>query len=419
MNLNCRITRTVCAWMAMLSLLGLGGHALAGDVAADDVAVLKKMLGSVEAWDSKGKTKFDSDFAASLESQSKKLSDPALQTKARELTAELEKAGLLRSRVMEIVAKTKDAKGTTRLANGGPQWLRDIVGDEAMRVFDRLTGVDLNDRQSPHDKTYKRNENLNDEWLGILKDLPDLTSLDIANTGMKGTGLEVVGTLKNLESLNLTLTPITDQYLEPLKSLTKLRILGLASAQCNGEGFRFFGNLKQLENANFHYTPVNDAGLAGISNVPSLTRLEIVHTHFTDAGAPALAALVNMERLQIGSLKATGAAIAQLSAMTKLRELDLHDGQANLEGVTHASKIATLRVLRVYGTIKDAGAEQIAKLKNLELLILASNSEITDAGLAHLAALSQLKKLDIKGCKVSDGAVDKLKQGIPGLEVIR
>ncbi|HEV7404659.1 MAG TPA: hypothetical protein VGO11_17085 [Chthoniobacteraceae bacterium] len=380
-----------------------------------DVAILKQALGAIET---KGKAAFEGGVAAGLEAQWKSLSDPALQARARELTPELEKAAAWRARVLDVIAKTNEAKGSLTIAEGGPDWLRELLGDDAMHAFDRLTGISLYDGGNPHDKAYKRNESLNDDWLANVADLPDLVSLDLANTSVKGPGLKVVATLKNLESLNLTLTPVTDPYLEPLQVLTKLRVLGLASAQCNGEGYRFFDNLKQLENANFHFTPVNDAGLAGISHVPSLIRLEVVHTHFTDAGTPALAKLVNLERLQLGSREASGAAVAPLVALKKLRELDLHDGQATVEGLKYASQIPSLTVLRVYGPVKDEGAEEMAKLKNLQTLIIPG-SGLTDAGLEHLAGLSQLKSLDLKGCKVTEAGVAKLKQAIPGLEVLQ
>lgn len=385
---------------------------------ADDTAALKKLIASVEAWDAKGNTGFDTAFATSLERQARSIADPLLRIKVRELLPELERAAALRPRVLDVAAATKAAKGTARFENCAPQWLRDLIAEDSTHVFDRLTSIDLYDRQNPHDKTYKRNDTLTDDWLSRLANLPDLVTLDLANMNVTGPGLKAVGTLTNLERLNLTLTPVTDPFLENLRDLTKLRVLSLASAKCTGEGFRFLGKLKQLENANFHFTPVNDAGLAGIATVTSLERLEIVHCHFTDAGAPELAKLVNLQRLQIGSREATGAAIAPLTALTKLRELDLHDGQASPEGIAHASRILSLRVLRIYGPVKDESAEQIAKLKNLESLV-APGSGITDAGLAHLAGLAQLKTLDIKGCKVTDGAVDKLKQAIPGLEVIR
>ena len=412
----------VRAWLsatvALLALAALPAPAQTLTLSTNDSVILRKTIALVGAWDARGKSAFDPALAASFDRHWRAINDPLLRLKVRDLGPELERAAVWRPRLDEITVATLAAKGTVRFENGGPQWLRDLVGGEALLFLNRLTAIDLYDRQNPHDKSYKRNESLVDGWLDRLANLPDLVSLDLANTSMSGPGLKVVGTLKNLERLNLTLTPITDPHLEPLRDLTKLRVLSLASAKCTGEGFRFLGNLQQLENANFHFTPVNDAGLAGISAVTSLERLEIVHVHFTDAGAPALAKLVNLERLQIGSRDATGAAIAPLTALKKLRELDLHDGQATAEGVRHASQIPSLRVLRIYGGIKDEGAAPIGQLKNLETLI-AANTGITDVALAHFAGLSNLRRLEIGGCKVTDAGVAKLKQAIPGLEVVR
>ena len=384
----------------------------------NDVAVLRNMLGAVSAWDTREKGGFNAPLLASLDAQWRGLSDPLLRIRARELVPTLEKTAVLHAHVSAVAAATKAARGTARFEHGGPQWLRDLVGDEAMHRFDRLTAIDLNDRQNPHDKTYQRNETLTDGWLTNLFNLPDLIVLDLSNTGVKGPGLKSVGALKSLERLNLTLTLVTDSFLENLRDLTNLRVLSLASAKCSGEGYKFLGNLKRLETANFHTAPVNDAGLAGIGKAPSHERLEIVHTHFTDTGAQALAKLVNLERLQMGSRDATGAAVKPLTGLKKLRELDLHDGQASVEGVSFASQIPSLRLLRVYGAVKDDGARNIAKLKNLETLIIPG-SGITDAGLEAFAGLAGLKRLEISGCKVSDAAVAKLRAQIPGLEVVR
>lgn len=412
----------VRAWLsatfALLALAALPAAAQTLIVSTNDGVTLRKTIALVAGWEARGKSAFDPALAAGFERHWRAINDPLLRLKVRDLGPELERAAVWRPRLADITAATLAAKGTVRFENGGPQWLRDLVGGEALQFLNRLTAIDLYDRQNPHDKSYQRNESLVDAWLDRLADLPDLVSLDLANTSMSGPGLKVVGTLKNLERLNLTLTPITDPHLEHLRGLTKLRVLSLASAKCTGEGFRFLGNLQQLENANFHFTPVNDAGLAGISAVTSLERLEIVHVHFTDAGAPALAKLVKLERLQIGSRDATGAAIAPLTALKKLRELDLHDGQATAEGVRHASQIPSLRVLRIYGAIKDEGAAPIARLTNLETLI-AANTGITDCALEHFAGLANLRRLEIGGCKVTAAGVAKLKQAIPGLEVVR
>ena len=55
---------------------------------------------------------------------------------------------------------------------------------------------------------------VNDAWLERIAGLPDLRRLDVANADIRGPGLKHLGTLPSLESLNLTLTPITDDALE-------------------------------------------------------------------------------------------------------------------------------------------------------------------------------------------------------------
>lgn len=384
----------------------------------NDVALVRQMLATVTAWDAKGKKAFDASVLAELDAQWRRGYDPLLRIRAREVIPALEKATLARPHFLAVAEAVKAARGTVRFEGGGPQWLRDVAGDDAMRLFDRLTAIDLNDKGNPHDPTYKRNNTLSDGWLTNLVNLPDLAYLDLSNSSVAGPGLKHVGALKSLERLNLTLTLITDPWLEQLAGLTNLRVLSLASAKCSGAGYKFLGNLKRLETANFHTAPVDDAGLAGISKVPSHERLEIVHTHFTDAGAQSLAKLVNLERLQMGSRKATGAAVKPLTGLKRLRELDLHDGQASVEGVRHATEIQSLRVLRIYGPIKDEGAQPLAKLKNLEVL-LVPGTQITDASLEAFAGLSRLKRLEIQGNKVTDAAIAKLKAVIQGLEVVK
>ena len=413
-------TTSLSAFVAVALLL-LGATSLRAQtiaVTTNDVVTMRQMLTTATTWDAKGKKAFDAPVLAELDTLWRKGYDPLLRIRARELVPALEKAALARPHLLAVADAVKAARGTVRFEGGGPQWLRDVAGDDAMRLFDRLTAIDLNDKGNPHDPTYKRNTTLSDAWLTNLVNLPDLAYLDLSNSNIAGPGLKHVGALKSLERLNLTLTLITDPWLEQLGGLTNLRVISLASAKSSGAGYKFLGNLKRLESANFHTAPVDDAGIAGISKVPSHERLEIVHTHFTDAGALPLAKLVNLERLQLGSRKATGAAVKPLTGLKKLRELDLHDGQASVEGARHASEIQSLRVLRVYGPIKDEGAQHLARLKNLEVL-LVPGTQITDASLEAFASLSRLKRLEIQGNKVTDSAIAKLKAAIPGLEVVK
>ena len=303
-------TSTLLASALLFGTASLRAQTIA--VTTNDVALMRQMLATVSAWDATGKKAFDAPVLAELDGQWRKGYDPLLRIRARELVPAFEKAALARPHFLAVAEAVKAARGTVRFEGGGPQWLRDVAGDDAMPLFDRLTAIDLNDKGNPHDPTYQRNTTLSDGWLTNLVNLPDLAYLDLSNSNIAGPGLKHVGALKSLERLNLTLTLITDPWLEQLGGLTNLRVISLASAKSSGAGYKFLGNLKRLESANFHTAPVDDAGIAGISKVPSHERLELVHTHFTDAGALPLAKLVNLERLQLGSRKATGAAVKPL-----------------------------------------------------------------------------------------------------------
>jgi hypothetical protein len=261
-----------------------------------------------------------------LESLARAIQEPNIRSKALGAVDQIVAAADLHRRVAGLAKDVTDLGGKATLEPGGPAWMREVTGDGPMELFTRLVGVNLYANVNAHAKDYKLNTRINDGWVDRVAGLPDLRALDLENTDVKGPGLRPVGTLRTLESLNLTLCPVTDEPLAALSELTRVKVLGLASTKVTGIGMKQLQELKKLENLNLHNTPVNDAGLEWIGKLSSLTRLEIVHTQFTDAGAPALAGLVNLERLQVGSRKATGASLAFLRGLPKLRELDVHDG---------------------------------------------------------------------------------------------
>jgi Leucine-rich repeat (LRR) protein len=383
-----------------------------------DVAILKELLATAASYKRTREQEVNDRFQKDLAALINKIADPKLRAPMQRILPDLEKAALLHAQVRQVQADVKAVKGLSATTIGGPGWLRRLVGDKPMSLFDKLTDIDLYDRAIPI-KSGFRSRQITDNWLHRLAGLPDLRYLDISVTVVVGPGLRHVGKLKNLESLNLTLTGVTDPQLGQFRGLSNLRKLLLASTKCKGRGFKDLATLTNLENLNLHYTPVHDAGLKEISRLTSLQRLEIVHTHFTDKGATYLAQLTNMRRLQMGSREATGAAVAPLRAMKNLRELDLHDGQATTEGVKYAAQIPSLTVLRLYaGPVKDEGLRHVAQLANLEILV-AQSIQITDAGLDHLRALKKLKRLDIQGNNIGTAAITGLKKALPTLEIVR
>lgn len=70
------------------------------------------------------------------------------------------------------------------------------------------------------------------------------------------------------------------------------------------------------------------------------------------------------------------------------------------------------------GTQRSCGQCGLKGLAHLQRLYLA-NTDVADAGLAHLERLSKLQMLILSGTQVTDAGVAQLKQGLPGLGVLR
>ncbi|MCH8923516.1 MAG: hypothetical protein IIA67_10270 [Planctomycetes bacterium] len=84
-------------------------------------------------------------------------------------------------------------------------------------------------------------------------------------------------------------------------------------------------------------------------------------------------------------------------------------GGVSNDDLKHLEGLPGLSVLVLYGTrIGDEGMVHLAKLKNLESLVLMQTSRVTDKGLDHLGDLKRLEKLDLFGTQVSDAGIEKL-----------
>ncbi len=404
-------------------LLAWGGSAARADVGegppagAADVRALRQVLSLAAGTGADGADAGSGRLG--WRDAARTISDPALRRRVLGLRRELEQAAGRHARNVRLEAEARASGGAIRTEPGGPAWLRELVGDGPMDLFARLTELSFYQGVSAHDPKYRLNDRIMDDWLEHLRDAADLRVLNLENTHVEGPGLRYVARLTKLESLNLTLAPVTDPYLIHLRGLTRLRVLGLASTRVTGEGCRYLRGATHLVNLNCHSTPVNDAGLAEIGRLKSLERLEIVHTRFTDAGAAHLRGLVHLARLQLGSRSATGAALAVLPELPALRELDLHDLQPGAREDEYLGRLQHLRVLRLYlSAVSEATIRRIAALPELEELNL-SEARLTPADLAALARAGRLRKLTLPPHGLDEEAVRALQAARPTLQILR
>jgi len=98
-------------------------------------------------------------------------------------------------------------RGRVVTREGGPAWLRQLVGDTWMTPFDRVVRVDLEHRH------------VQDSDLASLRWLSDLEVLILARTEITDDGLKHICHLQHLKRLDLRVTEITDHGLAILQQL--------------------------------------------------------------------------------------------------------------------------------------------------------------------------------------------------------
>lgn len=113
----------------------------------------------------------------------------------------------------------------------------------------------------------------------------------------------------------------------------------------------------------------------------------------------------------IKAINALGGSVRAVSADTSLRDVDFHLSGTDLTdaGLVHLANVENLAWLHLKDTqITGAGLRHLAGLKGLKRLHL-ERTKVSDAGLAHLAGLENLEYLNLYGTDISDAGLAHLK----------
>lgn len=335
------------------------------------------------------------------------------------LLPDLTRAALKHAEDKLLLAEIKRLGGTATIEVSAPTWLRESCGDESLPVFGRITEIELNERSDGHKEPVpkKLTDRVTDDWLKRLTGQDQLRRLEVSGTAVTSVGLVHLKELKNLEVLNVCLTPVNDRGFEHLAGLTKMRRMVVCSSQITGSGFKHLDGMKQIESINLHSSPASDAGLEAIGKLPNLRRLEIVHTNVTDAGLKHLARLTNLRQLHIASHESTETGLPFLSNLKELDQLDVYEKTASNATLEQIGKLPKLRSLMlIQGTFDDDGVKHLAGMLTLEELTLNS-AKVTDASIEHLAGLKYLRKVNLGGTKFTATGKKKLAEQLPKAKI--
>src|SRR6266478_2521471 len=109
----------------------------------------------------------------------------------------------------------------------GPEWLRQFLGDERMKLFDDAYFVNLQDKE------------VDDSGLALLASLRRLEYLNLRRTAITGGGLIHLRQATRLESLGLGQTRVGDADLVILTQMKNLTLLDLSDTLVTDAGMQY------------------------------------------------------------------------------------------------------------------------------------------------------------------------------------
>lgn len=269
-----------------------------------------------------------------------------------------------------------------------------------------------------------------------------IVEVSLARTWASDAAVDRIFELKNLQRLDLSLTYFSDHGAERLPQLEHLEELNLFAAEFITDAtIAFLRGNKRLRRLNLRGTDVTDTSLVYIAELTGLQALDISYTQISDIGLEHLASLAELEELNLGGNKISGVGLHVLKLLPKLRKLSFNGIQRRNAGMCWApvvtdleletiSMLARLEELdigrgvglgaprpnpdgrsageaecRVVGGIRvtDLGLAKLARLKRLRRLDV-SGSAITASGLRRLASLPQLQRLSVWNVRTLDDA---------------
>lgn len=290
-----------------------------------------------------------------------------------------------------------------------------------------------------------------DEDLERLTQIKTLKRLDLSFTYVTDAGVEQLQQLPALQDLTLdTVESLTDAAASYLRSDKNLRRLVLRGTDITDVGMPYLAALTGLKSLDLSYTMVGDVGLESLPALTDLEELNLGGTRITGINLNFLKLLPKLKKLSFDGIQRRNAGacwtplltdldLDTISLLSGLEDLDLGVGvslgrsgvavgagnchvtggiQLTDLGVAKLAKLTKLRRLNISGSkVTSAGLKALAKLPNLERLSLWNCSKLDDAAAPELAAFTKLNNLDLSATPLGDATLKTL-AALPGLKLL-
>ncbi|MBI3470411.1 MAG: hypothetical protein HY013_03535 [Candidatus Solibacter usitatus] len=240
--------------------------------------------------------------------------------------------------------------------------------------------------------------------------LPDLSPKDLQcliTFGLSDSELAPAARCTALRQLTIGGNSLTAAGLAQLAGLGSLERLGIWGSPLTGGALAHLSRLRSLRWLLLGDAQFPGRDLAYLSELDSLQTLSLPFSHVDATGLAALAHLPLKDLRLERCLRINDAALAQLREVTSLVQLEIHETSVTDAGIAHLAGLTNLEVLWLGPWVTDLSLEVVAGLPRLRHLDLCARG-ITDSGIAHLTSLSNLQTLYLNYCALTDAGVDHL-----------
>ncbi|RPI55460.1 MAG: hypothetical protein EHM55_07795 [Acidobacteria bacterium] len=264
-----------------------------------------------------------------------------------------------------------------------------------------------------------------DNDIDFIVELKTLKKLDLSFTYVTDKGIRKLQALQQLEDLTLdTAEFLTDASMAHLRANRALRRLVVRGVDITDAGMPYVGEMTGLRYLDISYTMLGDVGLEHLPNLSELEHLKIGATLITGLNLNFLKLLPKLKTLSLKGVQRRNAGacwtpnvtdldLETISLLSGLEELDLGVGiKLGMGGQPAAPGGGNCRLTGGL-QISDLGVAKLARLKNLKRLDI-SGARLSPEGVQILQALP-LERLSLWACESLDDAVADVLAGMPTL----
>lgn len=196
--------------------------------------------------------------------------------------------------------------------------------------------------------------------------------------------------------------------LQRLANLSCLFDLGLNGNSLQEQDLKYFKYLKNLNGLNLHEFMIEGEGLKYFSDLEKMAFFRMYYSTVTGDGFKYFTNS-NLSSLAVIKSSIDHAALQSIGALKQLITLDLSNSQIDDAGLAHLSALTKLEKFYAHMNpgITDAGLEHLQGMRNLEVLTVGGTG-ITDAGLKQLARHENLVQLAIYNIGITDAGLEQL-----------